>query len=59
MAALTGSGTAMIVTVEGIGEAGAAMPMQIEGIANEGAIPLRPGRGVPKAQDGGVLSGDR
>jgi hypothetical protein len=47
MTALSGSGTAAIVTVEGIGAAGPVLPLQIEGTANEGAIPLRSGRGIP------------
>jgi len=38
---LAGSGTAVIVTVEGIAPAGKATPLQLDGAANEGAIPLR------------------
>jgi hypothetical protein len=51
---LSGSGTALIVTVEGLSSVGRATPVQIDGVANEGAIPLRGTRveTKPKGLDG-------
>ncbi len=58
---LAGSGTAIIVTVEGAASAGSAMPIQIDGIANEGTIPLRARRAgpAPAVEASEDPSGDR
>jgi hypothetical protein len=49
---LTGSGTVLIVTVEGIAIAGPQTPIQIDGVANEGAIPLHAKRGEARPREG-------